>query len=115
VIFVPPPDATARREILRVLLSGKPVAEMDVDIVARKTEEYSGADLKALVDVAVEAKLREAIRAGRPKPITTRDLLGAIQSSRPTTREWFASARNHALYANQGGIYDEILQYLKIK
>jgi transitional endoplasmic reticulum ATPase len=33
---------------------------------------------------------------------------------KPTTKEWFATARNYALYSNQGGIYDDILQYLKL-
>ena len=33
---------------------------------------------------------------------------------KPTTREWFATARNYALYANQGGAYDDILKYLKL-
>jgi hypothetical protein len=25
-----------------------------------------------------------------------------------------ATARNHALYANQGGVYDDILKYMKL-
>ena len=28
--------------------------------------------------------------------------------------EWFSSARNYALYSNQGGIYDDIIRYLKL-
>ena len=30
-----------------------------------------------------------------------------------TTREWFNSAKNYALYANDAGLYDEILKYVK--
>ena len=33
---------------------------------------------------------------------------------KPSTREWFATARNYALYSNQGGMYDDILKYLKL-
>ena len=33
---------------------------------------------------------------------------------KPSTREWFATARNYALYSNQGGLYDDILTYLKL-
>ena len=29
------------------------------------------------------------------------------------TREWFADARNYALYANAGGQYDDLAEYLK--
>jgi hypothetical protein len=49
-----------------------------------------------------------------PKPLTTKDLAAAAGALKPTTREWFATARNYALYSNQGGIYDDILKYLKI-
>jgi SpoVK/Ycf46/Vps4 family AAA+-type ATPase len=114
VLFVPPPDAPARAAILRILLRGKPAQDVDCDHLARKTDGFSGADLKAVVDLAVEAKLREAFKAGGVKPLTTRDLAAAAGTCRPTTKEWFSTARNHALYANQGGIYDDILRYLKL-
>ena len=32
-----------------------------------------------------------------------------------STREWFNSAKNYALYSNDSGLYDDILVYLKIK
>jgi SpoVK/Ycf46/Vps4 family AAA+-type ATPase len=75
----------------------------------------SGADMKAVVDLTIEAKLQEAMKTGTPQPIVTKDLLKAIKSVRPSTTEWFASARNYALYSNQGGLYDDILKYLKMK
>ena len=82
--------------------------------MAGKSDTFSGADLKALVDLAIEQKLREAFKAGTPQPLTQRDLLAALRSIRPTTKEWFATARNYALYANQGGLYDDIRKYLKL-
>jgi ATP-dependent 26S proteasome regulatory subunit len=115
ILFVPPPDAAARASILRIQCAGKPLEDVEFDHLARKTENFSGADLKAVVDVAVEAKLREAMREGLPKPLMTRDLATAAGTLRPTTKEWFATARNYALYSNQGGIYDDILAYLKLK
>ena len=114
VLFVPPPDLAARADILRLLCHGKPMQDLDYEQLARKTEHFSGADLKAVVDVAVEGKLAEAMKAGVPKPLTTRDLLSAAAKLKATTREWFATARNYALYSNQGGVYDDILKYLKI-
>lgn len=114
IIFVPPPDREGRADILRLLLKGKPVDAIDHDAVAKKTEEYSGADLKSVVDQAIEAKLQQAMKSGRPEPITTRDLLGAVAKVRPSTRDWFTSARNYALYSNQSGLYDDILRYLKL-
>jgi SpoVK/Ycf46/Vps4 family AAA+-type ATPase len=113
ILFVPPPDAAARAAILRLMVRGKPVKDLDFDHLAKKTEGFSGADLKAVVDVAVEQKLREAMRSG-VQPLTNRDLLQAAAGLRPTTKEWFATARNYALYANQGGLYDDILRFLKM-
>jgi transitional endoplasmic reticulum ATPase len=115
VLFVPPPDAAARAAILRLQCRGKPIEDLDYDQLGKKTESFSGADLKAVVDVAIERKLQEALKAGVPKPITTKDLSAAAGTLKPTTKEWFATARNYALYSNQGGIYDDILDYLKLK
>ena len=114
VLFVPPPDAAARAAILRLQCKGKPMDEIDFDAVAKKADAFSGADLKAVVDVAVERKLQEAMKSGVPKPLTSKDLTAAAGTLKPTTKEWFATARNYALYSNQGGIYDDILQYLKL-
>ncbi len=114
VLFVPPPDAEARASILRIMLNGKPVAEIDHEHLAKKTEGFSGADLKAVVDTAIDAKLRDAMKTGRPTPLTTRDLVSAAAVIRPSTKEWFATAKNYALYSNQGGTYDDILKYLKM-
>ena len=115
ILFIPPPDAEARASILRLLCRGKPVNEIDYDHLGRKTENFSGADLKGVIDVAIEKKLREAMREGLPQPLTTKDLVNAAAILKPTTKEWFATARNYALYSNQGGIYDDILHYLKLK
>jgi AAA+ superfamily predicted ATPase len=114
ILFVAPPDQTARAEILRILLKGKPAADVDAEAVAKKTDSYSGADLRAVVELAVEEKLRAAMQSGKLAPLATRDLLDAAKKHRPTTRDWFENARNYALYANQSGLYDDILEYLRI-
>lgn len=114
ILFVPPPDLPARASILRLLLKGKPTAEIDFDGLAKKTDGFSGADLKAVVDLAVEEKLREAMKSGKIQPVASRDLAEAAKRHKPTVRDWFQTARNHALYANQSGLYDDILAYLKI-
>ena len=113
ILFVPPPDVPARASILRVLAAGKPQDNLDFDQIAKKADQFSGADLKAVLDLAIEAKLREAIKLGVPKPLTTKDLLAAAALVKPSTMEWFSTARNYATFANQGGQYDEILKYLR--
>jgi transitional endoplasmic reticulum ATPase len=114
VLFVPPPDLPAREAILRIHLAGKPLDRIDYARLAREMRDFSGADIKGMVEHVVERKLQEAMRQGAPAPLTTNDLLAGFKETRPTTREWFDTARNYAVYANEGGLYDEILTYLKI-
>jgi transitional endoplasmic reticulum ATPase len=114
ILFVPPPDAPARSSILRILCRGKPQQDIDFDRLGAKSDGFSGADLKAIVDIAVEQKLTDAMKTGKPTAINTRDLLTAAARVKPSTKEWFATARNYALYSNQGGLYDDIIKYLKI-
>ena len=114
ILFVPPPDAPARASILRIMLTGKPQDDIDFDHLAKKSDGFSGADLKGLVDFAIEKKLQQAIKEGTPKPLTSKDLLAAAAALKASTREWFATARNYALYSNQGGAYDDVLKYLKL-
>src|SRR5262245_11141736 len=113
ILFVPPPDRAARAAILRILCNGKPMAAVDHDHVADRTKGFSGADLQAVVDRCVEAKLRQAVRAREVRPITERDLLSAAKSVKPSTREWFATARNWAVHANVGGAYDDVLEWIQ--
>ncbi|MEU6791009.1 AAA family ATPase [Nonomuraea wenchangensis] len=116
LVFVPPPDAGARAAILRILCRDKPVAELDFDAVARATEHMVGADLKGVVDRAVEVKLHESMRAGHPIPMTTMDLLAAAKAARPTAvREWMATARNYVLHSNESGAWDDLLPWAKGK
>jgi transitional endoplasmic reticulum ATPase len=114
ILFVPPPDSLGRAAILRLLCKGKPSADIDFELVSKKTDQFSGADLKALVDVAIEKKLQAAMKTGIPEPLTTKDLAKAAEAVRSSTREWFSTARNYAVHANQDGTYDEILKYLKL-
>jgi len=114
LVFVPPPDAEARSAILRLMCRDKPLAEMDFDAVARVTDRFVGADLKGLVDRAVEAKLHQSIRAGRAIPLTTGDLLTVAKATKPTAvREWLATARNYVMHANESGAWDELMPWIK--
>ncbi len=109
IIFVPPADAATREAILRLKLNNKPVQTIDFQAIAKKTENYSGADIDAIIDIAVEQKLESAFSDGIPKPIGTGDLLAAVKKHKPSTQEWFATAKNFAMFANDSGLYDEMM------
>lgn len=115
MVFVPPPDASAREEIARIHARGKPLVDFDPSLIAKRSEGFSGADLMAVFDMATEAALTEAMRKGAVVPVTGKMLLNACKEAKPSTRKWFDSAKNHALYANQSGFYDDVLIYLGLK
>jgi SpoVK/Ycf46/Vps4 family AAA+-type ATPase len=115
VIFVPPPDAKAREEIALIHAKGKPLVDFDAASLAKQTEGFSGADIKAVFDLATEAALLEAMKKGVVVPVSGKMLSKAAKEVKPSTRKWFESAKNHALYANQSGFYDDILTYLGLK
>lgn len=115
ILFVPPPDVASREVIFRLKLEGKPCGVIDFKSLASKTDHFSGADITAVVDLAIESKLQQAFLDGIPKPLETKDLQNAIGRHKASTQEWFVTAKNYAMFANESGLYDDILKYLKIK
>jgi SpoVK/Ycf46/Vps4 family AAA+-type ATPase len=114
-LLVLPPDRPARAAILRGALAARPVQSADVEALAAQTDGYSGADLVHLVEAAAEAALQESVRTGELRPITQRQLAAARADVAPSTRAWFGIAHNYALYANDGGQYDDLADYLKLR
>jgi SpoVK/Ycf46/Vps4 family AAA+-type ATPase len=113
VLFVPPPDKAARREILAGLLAGRPTAaDIDPDKLAQSTSGFSGADLRNLVETAVDLAIDESLSDQSVEPIARRHLEAALAEVKPTTLEWLSTARNYAKYANEGGAYDEVTAFL---
>ncbi|WP_030550425.1 ATP-binding protein [Streptomyces exfoliatus] len=114
-LLVLPPDATARESILRYHLRERPIEAVDLGKLVKATEDFSGADLAHVCETAAEAALLDSARSGSVRLITTKDLLGAAKQIKPSTEPWFAAARNVAMFANEGGLYDDLLAHLKRK
>jgi SpoVK/Ycf46/Vps4 family AAA+-type ATPase len=112
-LLVLPPDQPAREAILRHHLSGRPIAGIDVTKLAKATDGYSGADLAHVCETAAEKALMDSARSGEIRMINMADLEAALKEVRPSIGPWLESARNVAMFANEGGQYDELLRYLK--
>ncbi|MFZ2280764.1 MAG: AAA family ATPase [Prosthecobacter sp.] len=95
-IFVAPPDAPARAQIIELLAKDKPIAEFDNTELIEATNGFSGADLKWVFDRAAELALSAAIHTGQPVPITLELLLAVAKAHSPSTAEWFEGVRTHA-------------------
>jgi len=115
IVFVSPPNEETKESILKLKLNDKPIGSIDYKLIAKKAEYYSGADIDAIIDIAIEQKLEASFIDGIPKPLETNDLINALKKHKPSTQEWFTTAKNFAMFANESGLYDDILVYLKIK
>lgn len=113
MLLVLPPDAPAREAILRLHLRGKPVEPLDLRRIVQATDGLSGADLALVCDHATERAMEASLESGVIRPIGEPDLVDAVRSARPSVEPWLETARNFALYSNEGGTYDELLAYLK--
>ncbi|MER0240684.1 ATP-binding protein [Streptomyces sp. HSW2009] len=114
-ILVLPPDAPAREAILRYHLKDRPIESVDVAKLAKLTDGLSGADLAHVCEAAAEQALLDSARTGTVRMINMTDLTRAAKAVVPSTEPWFATARNVAMYANEGGSYDDLVAYLKRK
>lgn len=113
-LFVPPPDRVARAFILKELLLDRPVSELlSLQEIVAATSGYSGADLAALVEAAVDHAIDSSLSPDNVDLITNDHFADAFQEVRSSTGEWLAEARNFGEYANQGGLYDDLKAFLK--
>jgi transitional endoplasmic reticulum ATPase len=82
LVFVEPPDAAARREILRTAGKSIPLsADVDLDEVAAELDGYSAADCVALLREAALTAMRRSIDAA---DVTAADLAAARKAVRPS-------------------------------
>jgi transitional endoplasmic reticulum ATPase len=82
LVFVEPPDAAARREILRTAGKSIPLsADVDLDEVAAGLDGYSAADCVALLREAALTAMRRSIDA---TDVTAADLAAARENVRPS-------------------------------
>ncbi|KAF9586307.1 hypothetical protein BGW38_007192 [Lunasporangiospora selenospora] len=64
IIYVPPPDLEARKQILKIYTKGIPLdAGVNIDSIAKRTEMYTGADLQSVCREAALVALRSRIIA----------------------------------------------------
>ncbi len=112
-LLVLPPDVAAREGVFRYHLKDRPVAGIDLAKLAKSTDGYSGADIAHICETAAERALMDSVQRGEPRMIGTSDLEAAIAEVKPSLGAWFDVARNVALFANEGGTYDDLAAYLR--
>jgi transitional endoplasmic reticulum ATPase len=82
LVYVPPPDAAARGEILRASSRNTPLtADVDLDELAEQLDGYSAADCAALIREAALTAMRESLEAAE---VTAAHLAKARAAVRPS-------------------------------
>ncbi|MGQ9587596.1 MAG: CDC48 family AAA ATPase [Thermoplasmata archaeon] len=62
MVYIPPPDLEARKEILKIHTKGKPLAEdVDVNKLAAKMDNFTGAEIAAVCNEAVMLAIRDYV------------------------------------------------------
>ncbi|RLG49225.1 MAG: AAA family ATPase, partial [Thermoproteota archaeon] len=85
LVYVPPPDKYGRLKILKVLTKKMPMAkDVNLESIAERTENYSGADLAAIVREAGLSAIREDSNA---KIVYMRHFEEALSKIQPSLTE----------------------------
>lgn len=111
-IFVPPPDSDARHAIFKAELALRPCTTIDIDLLVKRTDGFSGADIALLCKVAAEIALDEAIEDDT-RMLNHADLDEALKQVSATTGTWLQEASNVALFGADQKFYDPLRQFLK--
>ncbi len=94
LVYVPPPDSTARIELFKLHLKDKPISEdIDYDKLSQLTNYYSAADIANMCTEAAKIPWEEALNTGKERNINMQDLITSISSKKSTIAEWYNNAK----------------------
>jgi SpoVK/Ycf46/Vps4 family AAA+-type ATPase len=112
-LFVPPPDAVARAQMLRQKLATVPTSPFDAEALAVRMSHFSGADIDGVIEQAKEAVLAEILDGAEERALRESDLAAAIAAAAPTTLDWLRTARNLVKFGGGDPGYKDVEAYLK--
>lgn len=86
IIYMPLPDMEGRLKILQVQTKGIPLDKgVDLKLLAKKTERFSGADIGNLCKEATRLAANRAVQKERIIPVTMEDFMMVLGSVKPST------------------------------
>jgi transitional endoplasmic reticulum ATPase len=81
IILTPVPDEKTRLEIFKMHTKNMPLKDVKIEMLAKKTEGYVGADIEAVCREAAMLALRKDMKA---RELTTKDFEEALKVVRPS-------------------------------
>ncbi len=112
-VFVPPPDLAARSEMYRLKLRGVPTQGVEPDVLAARSEHFSGADVDGVLERAKDVALLRTMDSTEDQVVTQADLLAAVDDTSPSTMDWMKTARNLVKFGGAGKAYQDVEKYLR--
>jgi transitional endoplasmic reticulum ATPase len=84
-VYVPLPDAVARRKLLDIYLSKRPLGPgIDLDALAARLDGFSGADIKYICDRSATIPFLKSVASGEEGTITPQILEEVISDAKPS-------------------------------
>lgn len=113
-LFVPPPDASARKRVFELELTEKPLEDsINFTKLAELSDRFSSADIAGICADAADLAFREAISSGSLVRISQEMLEKCLEKKRSTILDWCYTAKNYVTYSNDSGVFDDIGSFLK--
>jgi transitional endoplasmic reticulum ATPase len=120
LIMIPQPDILERKQVLRVHMRNLVLKDMIdddyidiVDYLANKTEGWSSADLKALVEDAKKGPLRDLHSDSDPvRKVVRSDFDTALSKRNPTVNSWYFEAIQGCRHFKENEILEDIMKHL---
>ncbi len=84
-VYIPLPDFPARRKMLDLYLSKRPLADaVDLDALATKLDGYSGADIRYLCDRSATVPFLRSVASGEEGEITSDIIADVVRDTPPS-------------------------------
>lgn len=80
--YIPPPDFEARKRIFQLNLDVP--NDVDFDVLAERSDGYSGADIKLICDEAKRMMMKKEIESGEEVVMRTEDVISVMEKFRPS-------------------------------
>ena len=113
-LLVGPPDSEARQATLERHLRAKVLPyDVDLTVLAERTEGCTTDDLLRLCASAAEGALRESVDRSTVVPISQAHFLAALGSVNRSAHTWFDVAYNSSEFTDDTEEYDPLFDYIR--
>lgn len=88
-VYVSLPDKEARAELFRLEIEKRPCVDMDYELLAKETDNYTGSDISFIVEESARQCFEETLDRGldEPLPLSMSRLMKVIKNTRSSVSE----------------------------